>query len=169
MKTIIKTIGLAALILLPVSAFSQPSNLPPLIPFPPLEVKGIFIGNTYTKDQVQATLGVPTHYWSGMSEFGLNEEYNYTVNQQNNLFRFAENGVFIEFTIRSSDFPVFSAHSSGGIRVGDNISKVQVFGFGPATKRSDGTYWVAILSDDPLILRVNEAGIITLIMFSTSV
>ena len=168
MKTIIKIIGLAALIMLPVSVASQPSTFNF---YPPLEVNGLFVDSTYTRDQVQAKLGVPTYYHSSFSDdgvVGFNEGYDYTVGQNNSQFLFLD-GKLHSFYIATSDFPVFSAHSSGGIRVGDNISKVQVLGFGPATKQSDGRYFLGILGDAPLILHVTSAGVITQIWYITPV
>ncbi len=60
-----------------------------------MDVNGVFIGGKYTKAQVTAKWGTPTKYWSGTSEFGLNEEYEYS----NNLFRFSDNGIFNYFYV----------------------------------------------------------------------
>ena len=72
-----------------------------------MDVNGVFIGGKYTRPQVEAKWGIPTFYWSGMSEFGLSEEYNYTTN----IFRFSDNGIFNSFYIRTSNFVVFTAFS----------------------------------------------------------
>jgi len=126
-------------------------------------VNGIFIGGTYTKAQVQAKWGIPTKYWSGTSEFGLDEEYYYS----NNLFRFSDSGIFVEFIIKTSGFLVYPAR--GGIKVGDNISRIQAIGFGAPVLQSDGSYYLwRNNSDDPLIFKQSN-GVITQISFTTSI
>jgi len=160
MKTIIKTIIYAALTMLPYSVFSQSGYTSAT----DLDVKGIFVGGTYTKTQVQTKWGTPTKYWSGMSEFGLDEEYCYS----NSLFRFSDNGIFVEFYIKTSNFPVCTAFS-GGIKVGDNISRIQAIGLGTPVLQNDGTYYLFRSGlDDPLIFK-HSNGVITQISFTTSI
>jgi len=161
MKTIVQKLLCAALLLLPGYGFSQILGYTQATD---MDVNGIFIGGTYTKAQVEAKWGTPTKYWSGTSENGLNEEYSYS----NNLFRFSENGVFETFNIKTSNFAVYTAFS-GGIKVGDNISRIKAIGFGTPVLQSDGTYWLnRNNSDDPLIFYQSN-GVITRIYFMTSV
>jgi hypothetical protein len=113
---------------------------------------------------VQAKWGISTKYWSGTTEFGLDEEYYYTTN----LFRFSDSGIFVEFNIKTSNFPVYTAYS-GGIKVGDNISRIQAIGLGAPVLQSDGSYHLnRNNSDDPLIFK-HSNGIITQISFTTSI
>ena len=101
-----------------------------------MDVNGVFIGGAYTKSQVQAIWGIATTYWSNTSELGVNESYYY---HPDNLFRFSDNGRFNSFYIRTSTFVVYTAFS-GGIKVGDNISRVSAIGLGTPVLQSDGTY-----------------------------
>jgi len=163
MKTVITTIVFVTLMMLPFSVFSQFGFTGPTT----MDVRGVFIGGTYTRAQVQARWGAPTQYRSYRTEFwGLQETYDFGVGQNRNNFQFADNGVFVEFHIRTRDFPVYTAFS-GGIRVGDNISRVQAIGLGTPRRQRDGTYWVG-QGDDPLIFHVSSAGIITRISFMSS-
>ena len=91
MKTIIKAIICVTLILLPHYGFSQVFGYTQATD---LDVKGIFIGGTYTKAQVQAKWGTPTYYGSSTSENGLNEGYDYVVGKLYNQFSFGDNGIF---------------------------------------------------------------------------
>ncbi|MCL2561280.1 MAG: hypothetical protein FWE10_03030 [Rikenellaceae bacterium] len=161
MKTIVKIIVCAAFLMLPYYGFSQSGYTSAT----DMDVKGVFIGGTYTKAQVEAKWGVPTKYWSNMSEFGLDEAYNY---QPGNLFRFSDNGIFESFYVRTSNFPVYTAFS-GGIKVGDNISRIQAIGLGTPVLKSDGTYHLnRNNSDDPLVFK-HTNGIITEISFVSSI
>jgi len=165
MKTIIKTIICATLILLPHYGFSQ---LLGYTKATDLDVKGIFIGGTYTKAQVQAKWGTPTFYNSSTSENGLDEIYDYSVGQLYSQFLFSENGIFHSFSINTPDFPVYTAFS-GGIKVGDNISRIQAIGLGTPELQSDGSYYLFRSDwDDPLIFK-HSNGVITQIWFITSV
>ena len=160
MKSIVKKIVYATLILLPYYGYSQSGYTSAT----DMDVKGIFIGGKYTKTQVEAKWGVPTKYWSGMSEFGLDEEYSYS----DNLFRFSDNGVFNSFYIKTSSFAVYTAFS-GGIKVGDNISRIQAIGLGTPVLQSNGNYHLnRNNSDDPLVFK-HSNGVITQISFQTSI
>jgi hypothetical protein len=166
MKTIVqKLLVFAALILLPYYGFSQLL----FAHTTDLDVKGVYIGGIYTQAQVQAAWGTPTKYWSGITEFGyLNEAYVYTKDQLNNSFLFGEDGIFHTFTIRTSNFPVYTTFS-GGIKVGDNISRVQTIGLGTPVLESDGKYYLYRNNcDDPLMFE-HSNGVITMISFFTSV
>ena len=168
MKTIIqKLLVIAALILLPYYGFSQLHEAHTS----DLDVKGtysIYIGSIYTQAQVQAKWGTPTTYWSGSSEFGLDKEYTYTQNQLINLFRFSDDGIFVFFYIRTSNFSVYTAFS-GGIKVGDNISRIQAIGLGTPVLKSNGKYYLhRNYSDDPLVFE-HSNGVITAISFDTSI
>ena len=122
MKRIVQKIICATLLMLPYYGFSQSWYTQAT----DMDVNGVFIGGTYTKTQVEAKWGgTPTKYWSGTSEFGLEEAYYYTTN----LFRFSYNGVFDTFNIKTSNFVVYTTFS-GGIKVGDNISRIQTIGLG---------------------------------------
>jgi len=127
-----------------------------------MDVNGIFIGGAYTKTQVEVKWGAPTTYRSNTSEFGVNEEYVYIHNQLDNLFRFSDNGRFVSFFIKTSNFAVYTAFN-GGIKVGDNISRIQAIGLGTPVLQSDGSYGLPC-GDDQFIFK-HSNGIITEISF----
>ena len=164
MKTINQLLLCATLLMLPYYGFSQLGYTQAT----DMDVNGVFIGGTYSKIQVEAKWGIPTQYRSNTSENGLNEIYDYSINQANNQFQFNENGVFNTFTIRTTNFAVYTAFS-GGIKVGDNISRLQAIGLGAPVLKSDGKYYHnRNNSTDPLVFE-HSNGIITRISFMTSV
>jgi hypothetical protein len=125
-----------------------------------MDVNGVFVGGKYTKAQVEAKWGTPTNYSSNTSEFGLNETYDYS----NNQFRFSDDGVFVEFYIDIPNFVVYTTFN-GGIKVGDNISRIAAIGLGTPVRQGDGTFHLNRNdSDDPLIFG-HLNGIITFISF----
>lgn len=131
MKTTYKTLLIVWASLLTTPLFSQSGYLRATH----MDVKGIFIGGTYAKTQLESKWGVATKYKSSMSEFGLDEMYYYN----DTWFKFSDNGIFIEFVIRSSHFPVLTTYS-GGIKVGDNISRIQAIGLNAPVLQKDGIY-----------------------------
>ena len=165
MKTFVqKLLVFAALILLPYYGYSQSGYEEAT----DMDVNSVYIGGTYTQVQVQAKWGTPTTYWSGSSEFGLDKEYTYTQNQLINLFRFSDDGIFVFFYIRTSNFSVYTAFI-GGIKVGDNISRIQAIGLGTPVLKSNGKYYLhRNYSDAPLVFE-HSNGVITAISFDTSI
>ena len=160
MKTI-KKIIYVALLMLPYYGFSQSGYTQAT----GMDVNGVFIGGAYTKTQVQAVWGIATQYWSGTSEFGLDESYYYSPD---NLFRFSDNGRFNSFYIRTSNFVVYTAFS-GGIKVGDNISRISAIGLGTPVLQSDGTYKLSRNNSTDLLVFKHTNGVITEISFVTSI
>jgi hypothetical protein len=165
MKTIIQKILCAVLISLPNYGLAQTLGYTQATD---IDVNGIFIGGTYTKAQVQAQWGGATQYWSNMSENGLDESYDYSINQLNNQFLFGENGTFHTFNIRVSNFAVYTAFS-GGIKVGDNISRIQSIGLGTPVLQSNGAYKLWRNNGEDPITFHHSNGIITRIYFMTSI
>ena len=171
MKTVITTVIFAALIMLPFSASAQSGgdNLWGFTGPTDLDVRGVHIGGRYTRAQVQARWGVPTTYRSSVSDRGLNEVYDYGVGQNNSQFLFGENGFFHSFVIASRDFTVLTRFS-GGIRVGDNISRVQAIGLGVPVRQSDGSFHLWLFGSDMMLgFEVSSSNIITLIWYSTPI
>ena len=162
MKTIIKTIIYATLMMLPYSVFSQSGYTCAT----DLDVKGIFIGGTYTKAQVQAKWGSPTQYRSNTSENGLNEVYDYSTNQ----FSFNDNGIFNTFYINTPDFPIFTKFN-GGIKVGDTLSKLNSLGLGTLVMQNDTSFaLVRNNCDDSIIFTFRQSDeVITQIRFMTTI
>lgn len=131
-----------------------------------LDINGLCIGKIYSKTYVISKLGEPNKYLSRMSEFGLNEEYEYGPN----LLRFKENGMFCEFALEDNRFAIYTANINGGIKVGDSVNKFQQLGFGVLELKENGMYvfWSPSRSDSPIEIRqVN--GIITWIAYSSSI
>lgn len=161
MKSIIQKLVCATLlILLPYYGFAQLGYTQ----VTSMDVNGIFIGGTYNKTQVETKWGVPTQYRSSMSEFGLDEVYVYSDNQ----FLFGDNGIFHSFYIRTSNFAVYTAFS-GGVKVGDNISRIQAIGLGTPVLQKDGTYRLNRNDSDDSLVFKHSNGIIIQISFITSI
>jgi hypothetical protein len=142
---------------------SQPTNM---------DVMGLFIGGTYIKRQIENQLwGSVTSYRSSMSEqTGLNEVLVYIMctSMLPNQFRLSRNGIFYSFDVRVRYFPVFTAFN-GGVRVGDNISRVQAIGLGTPVRQSNGNYHLVRSGlSNPLVFHVSGAGVITRMMFTHS-
>ena len=134
-----------------------------------MNVRGLFIGGTYVRAQVEAQWGRPTRYLSSMSaETGLNESFEYImcVGFHSNIFRFNRNGIFYAFDIRARYFPLFPA-VSGGIRVGEPISRVQSIGLGTPVRQGNGHYHLVRSGfSSPIVFEVSNAGVITRIRFT---
>jgi hypothetical protein len=154
MKTTVKLMLCMAILILPLCGFAQhaPSQISTM------DVNGVFLGGTYTKAQVTAKWGTPTKYESQTSEFGLLELYDYG----NNSFEFSDNGIFHSFYIDTPNF-VFWASKSGGLKVGDSISRIMEIGLKKPMRQSDGSY--RIPGGDDLFTVGSENGIITWISF----
>lgn len=154
MKTIVKKLILAVLILSPVCGFAQHT----FTQATDMDVSGIFIGGKYRKVQVVAKWGNPTSYRSNTSEFGTNETYHYS----DNLFRFSDNGYFNSFYINTPNFVVCTS-LDGGLKVGDHISRIYEIGLGRPVRQGDGTY--RIPSGDDRFIVGHSDGKITWISF----
>ncbi len=130
MKTIMKLFCLA-LTLSPLASFSQ-------CYYPwksDLDVDSLFVGNRYTKQQVEAVLGPATDYQSDMSEeFGFCERYHFG----DNLLTFSEGGVFDDFALRDNRFKIYTKY--GGITIGDPVSRFEELGLGTPVLGNDGKY-----------------------------
>jgi hypothetical protein len=154
MKKSIKIFICATLATLPYLGFAQhgePWNSD-------MDVNGIYIGSVYTYAQVTAQWGTPTNYRSNTSEFGVNETYHYSTN----LFRFSDNGLFNSFRLKTPAFVVYTA-KSGGLKVGDPISRIEAIGLGEPLLQPDGSY--RIPSGDDRFTVGHANGIITWISF----
>ena len=145
MKAVITTVVFATLMMLPYSVFSQ---LPAGITTAKgLDVDGMYIWtDTHTRTQVEAKWGNPVRYWSNENEINvceyemdLQEQFlywkphesrpaHYFTHKRLNEFRFL-NGKLDSFVLVNHYFTIFTAHN-GGIRVGDNISRLQTLGIG---------------------------------------
>ncbi len=161
MKTIVKIVFVATIIFLPFCGFSQILGYTKATD---MDVNGIFIGGKYTKAQVIAKWGNPTDYRDSTSESGLNETYYYS----SDTLRFSENGVFETFNIKTSKFAVYTA-KSGGIKVGDPISRISAIGLGIPVLQSHGNYSLSLNSIDEPLMFVVSNSIITEIWFMSSI
>jgi hypothetical protein len=102
----------------------------------PLDLNNLILFNVYQKDSIIAKIGQPSSYNSYSTEFGLSEEYTYG----NSLLVFTKNGMFTGFILKDTTFTIYSVYISGGIRVGDPLSKFQQLGFGRVEIENQGTY-----------------------------
>ena len=95
-----------------------------------IDVEGVKIGHKMTYDQFVAKFGKPTEYTqsdSGEACESSVDEY-YKVGQD--VFYFQDNGTFSGFSINENKFSVLTLWVSGGICVGDKLSKLDNFKYG---------------------------------------
>ena len=95
-----------------------------------IDVEGMKIGQKMTYDQFVAKFGKPTEYTqsdSGEACESSVDEY-YKVGQD--VFYFQDNGTFSGFSINENKFSALTLCVSGGIRVGDKLSKLDNFKYG---------------------------------------
>ena len=107
-----------------------------------LDVDGMYVWTPHTRSQIEAKWGKPVLCWSNIEyewEVDLQEQFyywkpheirpaHYFTYKHLNVFRFL-NGKFDTFELVNHYFAIFTAHN-GGIRVGDNISRLQTLGIG---------------------------------------
>lgn len=131
-----------------------------------MEVNGLVIGNKYTDAQMKAALGEPTRAYSWNDEFGGGREYQYGPENEFDMFRYQAEWGFNSFSLSTSAFALFK----GQLKVGDNLSKVSLLGFGTLTPKGTAMYYFYLPNwDDPLIIRVNSGNIITSMQFAMGV
>jgi hypothetical protein len=159
MKTTVKLLLCVALMALPYVGFSQ--HFLPWVS--DISVNGLNLGSVYTNAQVTAQWGTPTEYWSGESEFGLNETYDYSDNQ----FYYNDNGIFHSFYIMTSDFVVYVPRI-GRFKVGDNISKISYLGNTADKPQASGILKLPS-GDDQFIVEYSDDDIITKIYYISSI
>ncbi|MCQ2118427.1 MAG: hypothetical protein MJY84_00725 [Bacteroidales bacterium] len=123
-----------------------------------MDLNGLEIGQTYTKEQVVARLGKPTLYRSYQSEFGLGESYYYGEKKTTEL-DFQRNGEFTFFTLAEKNMPILTKTIAGGICVGENISAMKKVGI-PYGLCKKGEY-LMMFGTDFLYIWVDEKDIIT--------
>ena len=82
-------------------------------------VKSISSEKKYTDKQIRAILGTPIS--SRIKDYG-DKYWDYHYKDANFIFC---DGILLEFDIETNKFPVMTDKVSGGVKVGDNISKVK--------------------------------------------
>ena len=95
-----------------------------------IDVEGMKIGQKMTYDQFVAKFGKPTEYTqsdSGETCESSVDEY-YKVGQD--VFYFQDNGTFSGFSINGNKLSALTLWISGGICVGDKLSKLDNFKYG---------------------------------------
>ena len=131
-----------------------------------MEVNGLILGNKYTDAQMKAALGEPTRAYSWNDEFGGGREYQYGPENEFDMFRYQTEWGFNSFSLSTSAFALFN----GQLKVGDNLSKVSLLGFGTLTPKGTAMYYFYLPNwDDPLIIHVNSGNIITSMQFAMGV
>lgn len=103
-----------------------------------LDVEGVKIGQKMTYDKFVAKFGKPTEYTQSDSDSG--EEGTPTIDEYyrvgKDVFYFRNNGNFCGFSINENNFSVLTLWVSGGIRVGDKLSKLDNFKYGKPKEAS---------------------------------
>ena len=95
------------------------------------DVEGFCIGQRMNYKQFVAKFGKPDRYENDGSDesYYIGEDY----------FHFEENGIFMEFILRTKRFAALTKDIKGGIRVGDKLSKLDNFKYGKPVEAKYGT------------------------------
>ena len=103
-----------------------------------IDVEGVKIEQKMTYGQFVAKFGKPTEYTQSDSDSG--EEGTPTIDEYyrvgKDVFYFRNNGNFCGFSINENNFSVLTLWVSGGIRVGDKLSKLDNFKYGKPKEAS---------------------------------
>ena len=129
------------------------------------DVEGVDIHQKMTKSQIVEKFGQPTSYKTYEADDGTPEEiYHFDKNRIN-----FSNGYLSEFSINDDSFLVLTKSVTGGVKVGDPLSKVSSLNPEVATWRSskNNIYYISIL--DTNVFFVVSDGKITNINFSLPV
>lgn len=130
-------------------------------------VKSISNHKKYTEKQIFSILGNPTKIYRQEGDYGESMCY-YIYKEAEFSFK---DGYLFEFSVQTNKYPVMTDKVSGGIKVGDNISKVK--------KINNIVYWQPENDKSVYIINFNQMknqpdyeirtkkGIITCIIFST--
>ena len=108
------------------------------------DVNGLEIGKEYTKAQVIDKLGQPDRFEIDNSYDGNGMKFTYG----NNIFYFynwGEGAIFADFSIYTEQFVTMSQFVQGGIKIGDDVSKIKLLGL---KIEKSGTYAYKIWFED---------------------
>ncbi len=125
------------------------------------DVNGIDIYTKMAKPDVIAIMGEPTKYkYYDSQDNGVDEWYYYNED----LLEFNE-GILIGFSIKTDRFPVMTKDVDGGIRVGDNISKLEQLKpyYG---RKGDEDFYSVLCGDDYVVKFYAKGNIITYVSFT---
>lgn len=127
----------------------------PLVDINGLKIDGESI---YSKKQVIAKLGSPDSYRE--DELGMTFYYGHS-----SRFYFSFDGVGGEFVIDDPGFAAFTSEIEGGLKVGDNISKVEQLNM-PVDKGTPNEYHVPFSDWAELLVIYDKNNRITSIQFT---
>ncbi len=130
-----------------------------------IDVNGLVHGKNYTDAQMRAKLGEPTRYRSQDDELGGTRSYQYGPEAKYDLFRWSGQDGFNIFTLETPKYSLFK----GLLKVGDNISKISLLGFGTLEVESSIKHRYLFhygWTDCPLEIQTDFNRVITRIRFS---
>lgn len=128
------------------------------------DINGLSIGQKMTKSQIIDKLGEPTAYRTYVAEVGSTIEiFNYDRNE----VEFSD-GCLSRFVIMDNRFTVLTKLISGGVKVGDPLSKINSLNPEVATWRSSSqnVYYISTNEGEINVFFVVSDGIIKNINFS---
>ncbi len=128
-----------------------------------LDVNGVMMGTHMTKEQVFAEFGTPCEY--NLSEYSdrdnIYERYFYPLN----WLVFVDDSLY-SFGISDINWSILNNHFQGGVKVGDNISKLAQFNPEPATWLGENSYAICCYGDFYMTIKTKPDGIIKHIHFT---
>lgn len=119
-----------------------------------LDINGLILGNTYTKEQVVEKLGQPTKIVTWPGDFG---GYDQELQYGQSLIALDEYGEFTRFSISSPQFKVIG----GSVKVGDPISKITTIVGTKYTKYADKYQLQFTATPENYVMFKFENGLIT--------
>ena len=101
-----------------------------------IDVEGVKIEQKMTYGQFVAKFGKPTEYIKSESDEDGKPSIDEYYKVGRDVFYFQDNGTFCGFSINENNFSVLTLWVSGGIRVGDKLSKLDNFKYGKPKEAS---------------------------------
>lgn len=125
------------------------------------DVNGVELGQKIGHTDFISKFGVPDNYRNYESEDGLSEDYLYG----NNWFHCEADGHLTNYVLVDNRFPALTKEVTGGIRVGDELKKNDIYGkmvFARKNENGEDVYMLSD-SDDPFILIVKDNIIVRIV------
>lgn len=129
-----------------------------------LDIEGVMMDSLMTKDQVIEKFGEPDKF--SMKNSFLDTEAKYERYDYEKAMLLFIDEMLYAFSVSHSEWSVLNTYIEGGVRVGDNISKIASLKPEPANWLGEGVYYLCCYEDFNMIINTTSEGVITNINFS---
>ena len=124
------------------------------------DVNGVAVGTLLHRARVIEKFGEPTSYKEQLSEDNEVSRWYY----YGKSYIHTQDDIFDQFAVRDTNFTAFTNHISGGLKVGDPLSKLDNFKYGKPLfdKQIDDMlrYYLFYTADNPVCLYVKDVIIV---------